>query len=152
VHPEGSLNPSLENKRKIKKLLMLMTALLGIQFVAGIYVNSFYGTVSGNIINILLNSFRYPVLAFHIILAVLTFIVSAYTLLLGFFCRLSINLQILLGMNSLSISGAGISGIMYLSTKASAYSFSMAILWLLAFAFIGFGQTFLRSSETKAKG
>ncbi|MCL4307737.1 MAG: hypothetical protein M1302_05620 [Candidatus Thermoplasmatota archaeon] len=136
---------------KIAVLLTLMTALLGIQFVAGMYANSFYGSESGSILTVLVQFARYPVLAFHILLGAFTFIVSFYAFILGITAKLRHDLLILLGLNSICILTAGISGLLYLSTKSALYTFSMAMLWLLAFGFIGFSQTMLRSSMSKAK-
>lgn len=128
-----------------------MTALLGIQFVAGMYVNSFYDSEGGTIYSVFVQSAHYPVLAFHIFLGAFTFIVSLYAIILGAASKLGHKLLILLALNSLCILAAGISGVLYLSTKSSLYTFSMAMLWLLAFGFVGFSQTLLRSSISKAK-
>ena len=145
------MNHDGSGSSKIAVLLAVMTVLLGVQFVAGMYVSSFYGTESGSILTVLAQSAHYPVLAFHIILGAFTFIVSFYAFILGVAAKLRQNLLILLGLNSICILAAGISGLLYLSTNSPLYTFSMAMLWLLAFGFIGFSQTLLRSSMSKAK-
>ncbi|MEM0156818.1 MAG: hypothetical protein QXN26_01975 [Thermoplasmataceae archaeon] len=145
MHHKGSGNS------KIAVLLTLMTALLGIQFVAGIYVSSFYISEGTSISGVLLQSVHFPVLVFHIFLGAFTFVISLYALATGIATRQKHILLVLLGLNSLCILGAGISGVFYLSTKLAVYTFGMAIFWLLAFGFIGFSQTLLRSLTSKAK-
>ncbi len=144
MHNNGSGNS------RIALLLTLMTAMLGIQFVAGIYVSSFYISEGSSFSEVLLQSASFPILTLHIVLGAATFMVSLYAFVIGAASRQKYILLVLLGLNSLCILGAGISGVFYLSTKSAVYTFGMAMFWLLAFGFIGFSQTLLRSSS-KAK-
>lgn len=135
----------------LRRLLDVITALLGVQFIAGMYLNNFNAIPVANFRVFPDLMTQFPVLAVHFAVGVIIFAVSVMIVAMSFKENVSTFLKTMGIMTSLSVLLAGISGMLFIDTGSGLYSFSMAIFWLLAFGFVGFSQSGMGKQWTKAK-
>ena len=128
--------------------LGLLTMLLGIQFLLGMYINLYVALPAGT------TSFagyitENWVLAAHIAIAFLIVVFDFFAFFMAIHARIG-NMYILSVLLSLvSIVIAGISGMLFvMGGQNNAYSFAMALFFLLAYGFIGFGMVGVRKAKS----
>lgn len=127
--------------------LGLITMLLGIQFLLGMYLN-LYVTLPVGTHTFASYITASPVIAAHVIVAFLIVILNFSAFFLAISARIG-NMYILSVLLSLvSVVVAGISGMIFLmGGDNNAFSFIMAFFFILSFAFIGFGMTGTRKAK-----
>lgn len=125
---------------RLSMTLGMLTMLLGIQFLLGMYINlyitlpaathSFAGYITAN-----------GVVAAHIFLAFIIVVFDFFAFFMAIHARIG-NMYILsLLLSLVSIVISGVSGMIFLmGGQSNTYSFAMALFFLLAFGFIGFGM------------
>ena len=138
----------MDKYERLSMSLGLVTMLLGIQFLLGMYINLYVSLPSGT------HSFAgymasSPVVATHVVMAFLVVVVDFMAFFMAIHARIG-NLYIFSVLLSLiSIVISGVSGMLFLMAgESNLYSFLMALFFLLAFAFIGFGMTGTRKAKS----
>lgn len=133
---------------RLSRSLGLLTMLLGIQFIIGMYINLYVTLPSGThsfASYMLSNGF----LSAHILIAFLIVLVNFMAFFMAIHARIG-NMYILSVMLSLvSVVLAGVMGMLFLmGGHLNIYSYLMAFFFLLSFAFIGFGMTGTRKAKS----
>ncbi|MCL4337457.1 MAG: hypothetical protein M1129_04020 [Candidatus Thermoplasmatota archaeon] len=138
----------MDKYQRLSMFLGILTMLLGIQFLIGMYINlyialpvgthSFAGYITEN-----------GIVAAHIFMAFLIVVLDFFAFFMAIHARIG-NLYILSVLLSLvSIVISGISGMIFLmGGQNNAYSFAMAVFFLLAYGFIGFGMVGVRKAKS----
>lgn len=133
---------------RLSMSLGMLTMLLGIQFLLGMYINLYVSLPAGT------TSFagyitENGVVAAHIILAFVIVVFDFFAFFMAIHARIG-NMYILSVLLSLiSIVAAGVSGIAFvMAGQSPASSFSMAFFFLLSYAFIGFGMVGIRKAKS----
>ncbi len=133
---------------RLTQYLRLVSLLLLIQFLLGMYVNLYVSIPTGT------QSFAdymsaSPVLAAHIVLAFFIVVADFMALFMAIHARIG-NFYIFSVMVSLiTIVAAGISGLLFLMAgQNNIYSYLMAFFFLISFAFLGFGMTGTRKAKS----
>ena len=133
---------------RLSMSLGLLTMLLGIQFLLGMYINlyvalpmgthSFAGYITEN-----------GVLAAHIIIAFLIVVFDFFAFFMAIHARIGNKYILSVLLSLVSIVIAGISGMLFvMGGQSNAYSFAMALFFLLAYGFIGFGMVGVRKAKS----
>lgn len=138
----------MDKYERLSMSLGLLTALLGVQFLLGMYLNLYVNLPSNT------NSFagyisENGILAAHIGFAFLLVILSFVAFFQAIHARIG-NLYIFsVLLSTISIVAAGISGMLFMmGGQNNLYSYLMAFFFLISFAFIGFGMSGIRKAKS----
>ncbi len=137
------------SRRWMRIIFDLITALLGLQFIAGMLLNTYVVLPTYTAQDIMLALFSNPLLIVHAVVGVVTFLLALVALALSLKHRWPGLVLMLNAFLALSILAAGIAGLEFLLSEQPIFSITMAFFWLVSFAFVGFGQSSMRSENLR---
>lgn len=138
----------MDKYSRLSMSLGILSMLLGIQFLLGMYINLYVSLPTGT------NSFagyitENGVVAAHIFLAFLIVIMDFFAFFMAIHARIGDRYILSVLLSLISIVIAGVSGMLFMmGGQNNAYSFIMALFFLLAYGFIGFGMTGIRKAKS----
>jgi hypothetical protein len=129
-------------KRNMVVLLDLITMILSVEFLVGMYLNVYVTMIPGTI------QIYEPYLFAHIILGVLLFVLSVFTVVYGHLKKVGGSITAMMILSTLLILTAGIFGMEYLITSNPLFTYLMATFFLFIFAPVGFATSLVRKIES----
>ncbi len=133
---------------RLAMTLGILSMLLGIQFLLGMYINLYISIPAGT------HSFasyitENGIVAAHIFLAFIIVIIDFFAFFMAIHARIGNKYIFSILLSLISIVIAGVSGMLFvMGNQSDAYSFAMSFFFLLAFGFIGFGNSGTRKAKS----
>ncbi len=119
-------------------LLDLITLVLSIEFLVGMYLNVYVTLQPGTA------QYENPFLLTHIILGVVLFALSILAVVYGYVKKIERSIVVMLIVSALLVLVTGIFGMLFLNTSNPIFTYLMAAFFLFIFAPVGFATSRVR--------
>ncbi|MCL4480159.1 MAG: hypothetical protein M1113_01575 [Candidatus Thermoplasmatota archaeon] len=137
--------------RHLRVVLHIITAFLGLQFLAGMILNTYVTLPAYSASSLLKGMASQPWLLVHVVLGIVSFLSAIVAVIITIRGRLPLDVIILNSLSAASILAAGIFGLEFLMSQRPIDSLAMALFWLISFGFVGFSQSSIRTATGRQR-